>query len=238
MAAKKVKAAKRGALPIERDVAAKLEGLIAALGASQDGFAQAIQMSPSTVSRVLDGQRGGARIILAAQVNLGVDVAYWSVPTANPADFVADIGAARAACRVNPEGKVPQDSPVADNSGVVRDGVDIRPERLRQLITWSDLTHNKFADRLGVSRALVSRVLNGSRGVHAKIVLGALRAYGLREDYWTAGGAPDDFVAPDLSTHVAREAAAVGIDGDDPRAAVTSMRQAIERLRAVVEGRP
>lgn len=60
-------------------------------------------------------------------------------------------------------------------------------ERLRLLIEHLGISHQKFASRLDVSRAMISRLLSGQRGKRPEAFIWRVeRLLGVSKDYWSA----------------------------------------------------
>lgn len=79
-------------------------------------------------------------------------------------------------------------------------------ERLGDLIAHLDEDAAGTARRLGVSRSMLSKILNGERGVSrnsAVLLLAAKQRLGLREDYWTSDRPPSEFLATSVDRTVA-----------------------------------
>jgi transcriptional regulator with XRE-family HTH domain len=101
---------------------------------------------------------------------------------------------------------------------------------LRNLMTQTGLNGAELAAKAGVSPSTISRALSGERGLGRKTMRKfEAAALGL--------GVGSVSSTATLVEHVQREAVSIGIAADSPAATVTQMRIAIERLRALLEGR-
>lgn len=55
--------------------------------------------------------------------------------------------------------------------------MDLNSSKLKELMRENDLSQNKLAIKVNVSKGTISRVLNGKRGAGRKVISGLLRTF-------------------------------------------------------------
>lgn len=55
--------------------------------------------------------------------------------------------------------------------------MDLNSSKLKELMKDNDLSQNKLAIKVNVSKGTISRLLNGKRGAGRKVVAGLLRTF-------------------------------------------------------------
>jgi len=87
-------------------------------------------------------------------------------------------------------------------------------ERIREIRKLSNLSGEKFGEKIGLSRAAISNMENGARDVTDQTVISICREFNVREE-WLRTGEGEPYNEPDFHADIARFANALMSEKSD-----------------------